>query len=174
MSQFPARILLLAMVLLAGCLRPVPESQVNSQTTLNLAQFASSQSIKTYLNTQVASRGFNGQPYCAYEVLGAEVTDRGYNLYAWALCQEYYRKDNKLELGTGSAFPVALVLQRTGDQFEAISHRQPRDGALYAEDLPNIFPKSVVDLLQSDSGDRASQRGARLQAEVRKEAGSTQ
>jgi hypothetical protein len=169
MYRVPAR-MLLAIVILAGCQRPVQEIQ----TTLDPAQFASSQSIKTYLNTQVASRGFDGQPYCAYEVLGAEATDRGYNLYAWVLCQEYYRKDNKLELGTGSAFPLALVVQRNGDQFEAISHRQPRDGALYAEDMPTLFPPSVLDLLRSESGDRTSQRGARLQAEVRKEAGATQ
>jgi hypothetical protein len=174
MYDVPARLLLLVMVVLAGCQRPVPEGQTTGQATLDPAQFASSPAIKIYLNTQVASRGFNGTAYCAYEVLGAEATDRGYSVYLWALCQEYYRKDNKLDVGTGSAFPVALVVQRNGDQFEAISHRQPRDGALYAEDLPNIFPKSIVDLLQSDSGDRASQRGARLQAEVRKEAGSTQ
>jgi hypothetical protein len=168
--QFQTRILLLAMIVLAGCQRPVPETQ----TTLDLTQFAASPSIKTYLNTQVASRGFNGQPYCAYEVLGAEATDRGYNLYIWALCQEYYRQNNKLELGTGGAFPVALVVQRDGDQFEAISHRQPREGGLYAEDLPVIFPKNVLSILKSDSTDRSNQRGARLQAEVRKEAGSTQ
>jgi hypothetical protein len=170
MYQLSARILLLAIVVLAGCQRPVQESQ----TTLDSAQFASSQSIKTYLNTQVASRGFNGMAYCAYEVLGAEATDRGYSLYIWALCQEYYRKDNKLELGTGGSFPVALVVQRNGDQFEAISHRQPRDGALYAEDMPVIFPKNVLSILKSDSTDRSNQRVARLQAEVRKEAGATQ
>jgi hypothetical protein len=173
MYKVPAR-MLLAIVVVAGCQRPVPEAQTTDQATLDPIQFAASPAIKTYLNTQVASRGFNGTPHCAYEVLGAETTDRGYNLYAWVLCQEYYRKDNKLELGTGGAFPVALVVQRTGDQFEAISHRQPRDGALYAEDLPMIFPENVLSILKSDSTDRSNQRGARLQAEVRKEAGSTQ
>jgi hypothetical protein len=76
MYRLSARILLL-MVGLVSCQQPVPEPS----TTLDLGQFAASASIKTYLNSRVASRGFNGNPYCAYNVLGAEVTDRGYNLY---------------------------------------------------------------------------------------------
>jgi hypothetical protein len=174
MYQFSVRILLLVGLVLAGCQRSIEDSVQESQTSINLEQFASAQSIKTYLATNVASRGFNGQSHCAYEVLGAEATDRGYSLYLWALCQEYYPKDNKLELGTGSSFPIALVVRRNGDQLEPVSHRQPRDGALYAEDMPTLFPKSVLDILQSESVDRASQRGSRLQAEVRKEAGATQ
>lgn len=170
MYRLSARILLLTMVGLVSCQQPIQEPA----TTLDPGQFAASASIKTYLNTRVASRGFNGTPYCAYEVLGVDVTDRGYSLYLWALCQEYYQKDNKLELGTGSSFPVALVVHRDGEKLEAVSHRQPRDGALYAEDLPMIFPANILSILQSDSADRANQRVARLHAEVQKEAGATQ
>ncbi len=170
MYSFPTRILLVAMVLLAGCQQPIQDSP----TMLDPAQFASATSIKTYLANNVASRGFNGTVYCAYDVLGAEATDRGYSLYLWALCQEYYPTNNKLELGTGSSFPVALVVHRNDDQLEPVSHRQPRDGALYTEDMLNIFPQSVLTIVQSESADRASQRVVKLQAEVRKDAGATQ
>jgi hypothetical protein len=169
MYRLSARILLL-MVGLVSCQQPVPEPS----TTLVLGQFAASASIKTYLNSQVASRGFNGRPYCAYNVLGAEATDRGYNIYLWTLCQEYYPQGGRLEQGTGSSFPVALVVQGQGNGLTVIRHRQPRDGALYAEDMPQIFPKDVLTKLQSESVDRANQRVAQLQADVQKEAEANQ
>jgi hypothetical protein len=160
MSKIPW--LLFMLMSLMGCHSQI--SQVPSASTLE--GFASLQSVKDYLSTKVATQGFGGKSFCAYDVLGATTTGQTTTLYLWALCQEYYRANQALQQGTGSSFPIAVTLNTTLKPVQVTGHRQPRDGALYAEDMPVIFPESVRAKLQREGTHYSNQRVGKLQAEA--------
>ena len=143
----------------------------NHQNSVDIEQFRSLQKIKDYLNKNIASTGFGGKPYCAYEVLDAEHKDENFNVYSLVVCQEYYSDQQELKQGTGSALPVALVIQKEGINFHIVSHRIPRDGALYAEDMPLIFSQKFRAKIQSETIDEQNERVKSLQNEIEKEAG---
>jgi hypothetical protein len=151
---------------------------VGCQWTLNdqgngipLEQFSSIESIKDYLNTNVAITGFGGKPYCAYEVLDAQQDGKNINIYLWTVCQEYYSDKQKLRQGTGAVLPVALVMQRNGNNLSVLDHRVPRDGALYAEDMPIIFSKKFRAKDQAETTADKNNRVNRLQGKIEREAG---
>ena len=143
----------------------------NEQSSIAIEQFVSLKPIKDYLSKELASTGFGGKSYCAYEVLGAESDGRKEKIYLWVLCQEYYQINQTLKQGTGSSFPLALTVQRKNDEFQVISHRKPRDGASYTKDLQVIFPDRVRTKIQSELTSSHNNRVQKLQNEVKNEAG---
>jgi hypothetical protein len=160
-------VLMFATLALVGC----QETSDNLGESIPLEQFSSLQSIKDYLTTNVASTGFGGKPYCAYEVLDAQQESENLNIYLWTVCQEYYSDKQKLRQGTSAVLPVALVMQRNGNSLSVLSHRIPRDGALYAKDMPVIFSKRFMTKDQAETTADRNNRVNRLQGEIEREAG---
>ena len=133
----------------------------------DLGRFSSLPAIKDYLNQKVAGRGFGGRAYCAYEVLDAERSDASQKLYLWAVCQEYYRKDQKLEAGTGGSFPVALTIRKENEKAEVLSHQIPGNGSHYRPHLEAMFSKKALASASSVNNGRV----AKLVKAVKQEAG---
>jgi hypothetical protein len=161
------KILMLVNLILVGCQGVTKHEQNN----IAIEQFVSLKPIKDYLNKKIGSTGFGGKSYCAYEVFGAESDGKTEKIYLWVLCQEYYRANQILKQGTGSSFPLELTIQRENDKFQVISHRKPRDGALYMEDMQVIFPERVRVKIQSEPIGSHNNRVQKLQDQVEDEAG---
>jgi hypothetical protein len=141
-----------------------------NKTEVSLESFSALQSIKDYLHQKVASKGFNGKIYCEYDVLDAEIAGVNGKLYLWAFCQEYYHKDQKLEAGTGGSFPVVLTIRQENNQVEVISHQKPRDGSLYAIDMPVMFSKKALAIISVDPKEQ-NKRVVRMQNQIKQLAG---
>ena len=92
---------------------------------------------ESYLVANIITANFGGKVFCSYKPLGAlDIEDE---MYVWALCQEYYLKENVLTEGTGASLPIAIVVKNG----KIIEHKVPRDGSLYSQDIKTIFPKDV-------------------------------
>ena len=66
-----------------------------------------------------------------------------YIVYAWALEESFYRKDNTIVDSSGSSIPYKFTLQRENDVYQVIDAKIPRDGSYYVEDLKALFPSMV-------------------------------
>jgi hypothetical protein len=162
-NQIKSALILLPIFVCIGCQR---ERGIN-QDGADLGRFASLPIIKDYLNQKVADKGFGGKAYCAYEVLDAEKSGTNEKLYLWAVCQEYYRKNQQLETGTGGSFPVALTIWTENEKVKILSHQKPRDGSYYTPDLATMFSKKALVAAKSVKNEQV----AKLQNAVKQEAG---
>lgn len=66
-----------------------------------------------------------------------------YNVYAWVLEEKYYLKNNEIKQNSSSSIPYMFVVEHTNDEYKVTDSRIPRDGIYYAEDMKNIFPRSI-------------------------------
>ena len=66
-----------------------------------------------------------------------------YNVYAWVLEEKYYLENNEIKQDSSSSIPYMFVVEHTNDEYKVTDSRIPRDGTYYAEDMKNIFPRSV-------------------------------
>lgn len=66
-----------------------------------------------------------------------------YNVYAWVLEETYYLENNEIKQDSGSSIPYRFVVENINDEYKVTDSRIPRDGSYYAEDMKNIFPRSV-------------------------------
>lgn len=66
-----------------------------------------------------------------------------YIVYAWVLEEKYYLENNKIKQDSSSSIPYMFVVEHTNDKYKVTDSRIPRDGVYYAEDMKNIFPRSV-------------------------------
>ncbi len=66
-----------------------------------------------------------------------------YNVYAWVLEETYYLENNEIKQDSGSSIPYKFVVEHINDEYKVTDSRIPRDGSYYAEDMKNIFPRSV-------------------------------
>jgi hypothetical protein len=167
MQQLKSKLVILLSAIV--CISCQQEIGLN-KTEVLIESFSALQSIKDYLQQKVASKGFNGKVYCEYDVLDAEIAGVNGKLYLWAFCQEYYRKDQKLEAGTGGSFPVALTIRQENSQVEVISHQKPRDGSLYAADMPVMFSKKALAIISADPKEE-NKRVARMQNQIKQSVG---
>ena len=56
----------------------------------------------------------------------------------------YLRKENnEIKQDSSSSIPYMFVVEHTNDKYKVTDSRIPRDGVYYAEDMKNIFPRSV-------------------------------
>lgn len=127
--------------------------------------------IKRYLEENIGIAAFGGKVFCAYDVLGEKREGIIINEYLWALCLEYYLKDENLKEGSGISLPVALAIEEQG---QIVSHRIPRDGSYYGPDIREIFPKKYHVKIFPQAPDylEYNQRAKRLSEETQKEAES--
>lgn len=171
MQQLMKKHLFCALIFLTIALIGCQQASNDRGKTIPLEQFSSMQSIRDYLSTNIASTGHGGKPYCAYEVLDTQQEGENINVYLWAVCQEYYSDKQNLRQGTSASLPVALVMQKNDNNLSVLAHRIPRDGALYAEDMPIIFSKKFVAKVQAESTADRNNRVNRLQSEIERDAG---
>ena len=66
-----------------------------------------------------------------------------YNVYTWVLEETYYLENNEIKQDSGSSIPYKFVVEHINDEYKVTDSRIPRDGSYYAEDMKNIFPRSV-------------------------------
>lgn len=66
-----------------------------------------------------------------------------YNVYSWVLEEKYYLENNEIKQDSSSSIPYMFVVEYANDKYKVIDSRIPRDGVYYAEDMKNIFPRSV-------------------------------
>lgn len=66
-----------------------------------------------------------------------------YNVYTWVLEEKYYLENNEIKQDSSSSIPYMFVVEHTNDEYKVTDTRIPRDGTYYAEDMKNIFPRSV-------------------------------
>lgn len=66
-----------------------------------------------------------------------------YKVYAWVLEETYYLENNEIKQDSGSSIPYKFVVEHINDEYKVTDSRIPRDGSYYAEDMKNIFPRSV-------------------------------
>lgn len=66
-----------------------------------------------------------------------------YNVYAWVLEETYYLENNEIKQDSGSSIPYKFAVEHINDEYKVTDSRIPRDGSYYAEDMKNIFPRSV-------------------------------
>lgn len=62
----------------------------------------------------------------------------------WALVEEYYKKGESIDIGSGMSVPVVLsVSVHNDDSMEIITHSIPSDGSYYLNDIKEMFPKKI-------------------------------
>lgn len=66
-----------------------------------------------------------------------------YNVYAWVLEEKYYLENNEIKQDSSSSIPYMFIVEHTNDEYKIADSRIPRDGTYYADDMKNIFPRSV-------------------------------
>lgn len=72
-----------------------------------------------------------------------KVRNKHYNIYAWVIEEKYYLDNNEIKQDSGSSIPYKFVVEFIEDKYVVTDLMMPKDGSLYAEDMKNIFPKSV-------------------------------
>jgi hypothetical protein len=166
-QSIKSKMLIFIALICAGC-----QNEIGlNQNKIDLQKFSSLQPIKDYLQQKVASKGFNGKVYCEYDVLDAELTKVDRQLYLWVVCQEYYRQDQKLTAGTGSSLPIAVTIRQENDMVDVISYRKPRDGSYYTVDLPVMFSKQALAIVNNEKIEKKNQRVLRMQNRIKQFAG---
>lgn len=119
-------------------------------------------SVERYLVENIGIASFGGQVFCSYETLDMKQEDAQVDAYVWALCQEYYMDDHSLELGTGSSLPVALHLQKTGNEYQLLSYEVPKDGMGYWPSIQAIFPTIAIERMCEGDASCYNQRAEKL------------
>lgn len=74
-----------------------------------------------------------------YEGFGIEEKKNKKIVYMWILKEEYYVKNNELEMGEGSSMPYKFVFENN----EVVDYEVPKDGSYYTSSIKDMFPNSI-------------------------------
>ncbi|MDK2984515.1 MAG: hypothetical protein PWQ96_157 [Clostridia bacterium] len=151
MKRWVVTILALAVSIaffLAGCEEGSPSQVVERQNDVETGAVSGSisldETITTYLDEHLLAPNFGGKVFTAHKILG----DNSDEIYVWAYAMEFYKQNKSLRKGTGQSGPVVLNIEaQNGQRVKIASHKQPRDGSLYIQDIKNMFPKKVQDAI---------------------------
>jgi len=121
--------------------------------------------VEGYLIENIGIASFGGQVFCSYEVLDTKQEAIKADVYVWALCEEYYLVDNSLETGTGSSLPVALHMQKSGNEYRLQSYEVPKDGMGYGPSVQAIFSTLAIERMCEGDPDCYNGRAERLELE---------
>ncbi len=100
--------------------------------------------LREHLEENLASPGFSGEMFCAYEVFGGEPRGDTAVVYLWAECIEYYVEDGELKMGTGISLPLVLSVLPEDTGYSFVACAVPENGEQYAESVRRIFPKEYL------------------------------
>ncbi len=95
--------------------------------------------VEDYLAEKTLQPSFGGEVISAYEILAVDNS----NIYLWVLQIEYYRAGNEIKQGAGWSVPMVLSIERDENKIKTLSHKTPRDGSYYAEDIKTLFPRNT-------------------------------
>lgn len=126
--------------------------------------------VESYLVENIGQAFSGGKVFCAYDVLGTETRDNGASVYVWALCGEYTLVNGELTLSTASSLPVALHMQKSGGQYQVVSHEVPLDGMGYGASIQRIFPPEAIEKMCETNADCYNERAERLQKTIEQKA----
>jgi hypothetical protein len=104
--------------------------------------------VQKYLDEKVMQPSFGGKVFSAFNVLKRESG----KLYIWAYMQEYYKKENKIELGTGWSVPMEIDIEETTWGISIKDHFTPGDGEIYSKDILVHFPDDIQKQIFDFSG----------------------
>lgn len=125
--------------------------------------------IQSYLESHIESPSFGGKMFCVYKLFGIETEGNNDHIYLWALCMEYYTKNNALLKGTGISLPVALISVRSPQGSKIVKHKKPVDGEGYGESIRRIFPRKYHKTIFAET-EEYNKRAERLMVDVEKRA----
>lgn len=132
--------------------------------------------ISEYLASQqefVTKTHDSSHVFCSIQNLDSEETL--FPVYIWAYCSEYTLENGELQIHSGTSLPVRVSYPNELSYFNVsqFTHTAPRDGALFARDVQELFPKHIQDAIAKfDStaliteGDRYALRNIQAWEEV--------
>ncbi|MFH0866242.1 MAG: hypothetical protein V1904_08605 [Bacteroidota bacterium] len=104
--------------------------------------------IEKYLDENVMNPEFGGKVFSASEIF--ETSDD--KIYLWAYLQEYYKKDNALQTGSGWSVPIVLSVECSTEGLKILNHKVPGDGENYSNDIKSMFPEDIQQKIFDFSG----------------------
>ena len=126
--------------------------------------------VNDYLVQNIGHASFGGRVFCAIDLLGTASRDDWMDVYAWALCGEYYLSGKDLVLGSAVSVPVALHLQGSGGRYRVLTHEMPGNGTQYWSDVEMIFPPHAIRAMCPEDIACANERAQRLSDEIEQDA----
>ena len=100
--------------------------------------------IENYINENVLKPEFGGKVFCVFNKYGSEENNDKIYYYLWAYCEEYYKKDDVILMGSGVSMPVKLIASKNKNGIQIESFIQPLDGEDYSKSIRNMFPENYA------------------------------
>ena len=134
---------------------PTPQPEVfNQRSTITPTPippvWKNSDLIKTYLAQNIGIKSQSGKVVCAYRAFDSDSLAPA-ALHLFALCQEYYKSDGKIQTGSGLQTPIILKLLWKNGEFQITGYAVPGLGDKYASDTKSMFPKASSDIILSSN-----------------------
>jgi len=95
--------------------------------------------MQKYLDEQVMQPYFDGKVFSSYKVFKKE----GNYLYIWAYMQEFYKKEGKIETGSGWSVPMVIFFDETPTEVRIKNLFTPKDGDMYTKGIHSHFPEEI-------------------------------
>ena len=97
-----------------------------------------------YFSWKTVNDSFN---LCAIENLNSE--KELFPLYVWVYCGEYIVQDNNLKNLSGLSVPIKINYPNELSFYDLskFSYEAPRDGSYYSEDVAEIFPENLQEII---------------------------
>lgn len=103
-------------------------------------ELSENQLIENYLNGNVLKPEYSGNVFCVYHKYGSEEKNDEVYYYLWTYCEEYYRKNSKIIMGSGVSMPVKLIAVKNNDKIQINGFDKPKDGEEYPKSIKEMFP----------------------------------
>lgn len=88
-----------------------------------------------------------------------------YEVYTWVLSESFYRKDNGIINDGGYSMPIKFTLIKENNNYIVTNEEYPNDFK-YKEDIKRIFPKSIINKIESVNRDGTIEK---LELEIQKQ-----
>lgn len=102
--------------------------------------------IEKYISNNLLKPEFGGKVFCVFHNYSLEKNETENNYYLWIYCEEYYKKDNKVLMGSGVSMPVKLETKKVNGAIEILNYQKPQDGEDYAKSIKEMFPDKFENL----------------------------
>ena len=105
--------------------------------------------MQKYLDEKVLQPSFGGKVFSSYKLFKQEDNF----IYIWAYMQEYYKKEGKIEPGSGWSVPMVIYFEETPAEVRMKKLFTPSDGDKYTKGILANFPddiqKQILDFPES-------------------------
>lgn len=127
--------LLMLNSVLVGC------SIGNSKSDVQQVELTpSEETIESYLKGLISWPISGDKVITTFEVLGQDQD----MIYLWAVQWEYYKRSTTLYTGKGWSSPMILIVKPSKNgELSIVSHKVPREGKYYEEDIKKMFPEQL-------------------------------